>query len=228
MIEIIPTCVPRDVSELEIGARNIRPFANAIHVDIDDGIFAPHLTWPYSESGVFGGVNLSLLKGLAIEVHLMVEESQKLGEAFARAGTSRIIGHIEGFADAEAARAALAAWKGAGAREVGLGVLFQTPLDRVAPLIDLCDVVHLMTIATIGVQGIPYEDSAPARVEDFHRRFPKTPISVDGGVNESNIAQLVRAGATRFGVGSAIVKAENPQAAYTRLVALAESVVNSR
>ena len=56
-------------------------------------------------------------------------------------------------------------------------------------------------------------------------RFPDTLISVDGGVSSDNIADLVRAGARRFGVGSAISKASDPAAAHKALLALAQEAI---
>lgn len=225
MIEIIPTYVPRDESDLSAGAENIRSFATAIHIDIDDGIFAPITTWPYIKQGAFEAFNLLATEGLFSEAHLMVEEPRDIGVAFAHAGAQRIVGHVEGFGDADEVLGAIHAWKKAGASEVGLGLLLQTPFEVIAPFVSLCDVVHLMSIATIGTQGIPYEPSAPARIAEFHRLFPDVTISVDGGVSENNIADLVRAGATRFGVGAAISKALNPKAAYEHLKATAESAL---
>ena len=100
-----------------------------------------------------------------------------------------------------------------------------TSFELVAPLVEICDVVHLMSIATIGTQGIPYDPSAPARIAEFHGRFPHMLISVDGGVSEKNIADLVRAGARRFGVGSALMRSENPGKAYETLKSLAENAL---
>jgi len=225
MIEIIPTYVPRDEGDLSAGAENIRSFATAIHIDIDDGIFAPITTWPYVKQGAFEDFDLSATAGLFSEVHLMVEEPKSIGVAFAHAGARRIVGHIEGFADADEVLDALDAWKKAGASEVGLGLLLQTPFEVIAPLVPVCNVVHLMSIATIGTQGIPYESSAPARIAEFHRLFPDVTISVDGGVSENNIGDLVRAGATRFGVGAAISKAPDQKEAYEHLKAIAESAL---
>ena len=225
MIEIIPTYVPRDAADLARGGDMIRSFASAVHVDVDDGVFATPFTWPYSKQGIFESFDLSALAALDIEAHLMVEEPRDLGVAFARAGASRIIGHIEGFADSNEARAALEAWKGAGASEVGLGLLFVTPFEVIEPLVPYCNCVHMMSIATIGTQGIPYNANAPARIAEFHARFPDMTISVDGGVAASNIADLVRAGAMRFGVGSAITKADDPAAAYNKLKVLAENAL---
>lgn len=222
MVEIIPTCVPTEAADLSRGADAIRSFAHTIHIDIDDEIFAPVRTWPYTSAGTWEPFDIAGAKGLPAEVHLMVEDPREIGIAFARAGAVRIVGHIEAFATADEARAALDAWRKSGASEAGLGILKATPFETIEPLVPLCDVVHMMSIATIGTQGIPYDGSAPARIAEFHARFPETLISVDGGVALSNIADLVRAGARRFGIGAAIAKAENPEKAYQALMSLAE------
>jgi ribulose-phosphate 3-epimerase len=225
MIEIVPTCVARDVSDLASCVQKTRAFSQALHVDVDDGLFAPHLTWPYTQAGVFDPFDLSALAGISAEVHLMVEEPREIGIAFARAGASRIIGHVEAFPDATAAHGALDAWRQNGASEAGLGLLMDTPFEVVEPLVPACDIVHFMSIATIGTQGIPYDPRASVRIAAFHVRFPAIVISVDGGVSEKNIEELVRAGATHFGIGSAIMRSENPASAYERLKSLAESAL---
>ncbi len=225
MIEIIPTCVARDEAEMATSAQFIRTFGLGMHLDVDDGVFAPVVSWPYESHGSFKEFELSATAELFVEVHLMVEEPREIGIHMARAGADRIIGHIEGFSNAEEAHGALDVWRRSGAKEVGLGLLLATPFEVVVPLLPSCDFVHLMSIATIGTQGIPYDTSAPTRIADFHARFPDMPISVDGGVSEKNIADLVRAGASRFGVGSAISKSTDPKAAYETLKQVAESAI---
>lgn len=224
-IEIIPTCVARDADDLAAILQNIRTVAAAVHLDVDDGVFAPHLSWPYVSAGAYGAVDLSAFASMMVEVHLMVENPRDVGAAFARAGAARIIGHVEAFSDTESAHGALDLWKQNGAAEVGLALLMDTPLELIEPLVSSCDVVHLMSIRTIGTQGIPYDESAPARVAAFRARFPDTRISVDGGVSEKNIADLVRAGARSFGVGSAIMRSEDPVKTFEQLKVLAESAL---
>ena len=225
MIEVIPTYVPRSREDLAAGAAKIRTFATGIHVDVDDGIFAPHLTWPYVSPGGFEPFDLSVLAALDVEVHLMVERPRDIGIAFVHAGAMRLIGHMEGFNDPSEARGTLEAWRKAGAPEVGLGFLLDSPLAVLEPLIGVCDVVHLMSIATIGTQGIPYDLRILPRIGELHARYPELMISVDGGVSETNIAELVLAGATRFGVGSAISKSADPKAAYENLKTIAENAL---
>ena len=223
-VEIIPTCVPADLSALALGARKITEFSDTIHIDVDDGIFTPVTTWPYDKDKNVTDFDLSSVVGLRSEVHLMTEEPRELGVSFARAGAKRIVGHVEGFSNSTEAHGALDSWRLHGA-EAGLAILFQTPLEVLGPLIPSCDFVLMMCIATVGTQGIPYDPAAPERIASLHDKYPELLISVDGGVSESNIADLVRAGARRFSVGSAIMKNENPGATYARLKMLAESAI---
>lgn len=223
-IDISVTCVPVRSSDVLDVVRQIAPFSRAIHVDIDDGVFAPLFTWPYTEAGAYGPFEIDT-NPLRLDVHLMVQDAEGIGSAFAQKGATLVLGHIEAFGSPGGARAALRQWRRHGAAQVGLGVLFQTPLHELEPIAQECDVVHLMSIASIGTQGIPYRDDAPARIAEFHRMFPGVTISVDGGVSSRNIADLVRAGATRFGVGSAIARAPDPAAAYQHLLALAREAL---
>jgi ribulose-phosphate 3-epimerase len=228
-VEIIPTnTCPQDIGELSRRTEFFASFAPVVQLDISDGLFSPVTSWPYS-----GGQQEELLamqqKGLphkekiSYEIHLMVQEAREIGIQLAQGGASRVIGHIESFADTDAAHGALDAWRQNGAIEAGLALLMHTPLEVLDPLVAASDVVQLMTIPRIGAQGAPFAEGAIERVEELHARYPKTLIEVDGGISDANIAALARAGARRFGVGSAISKASDPKAAYERLKGLAES-----
>ena len=222
-VEIIPTCVPKSAGDLANASRAIRAYASTIHIDITDGTFTSSCTWPYHKKDTYSSFDLSGAHELEKEIHLMVQDPREIGIQFARAGAFRILGHVEAFENEDDAHGALDAWRHAGAREVGLGLLWETPFEMLEHHALIMDVVHIMSIARIGTQGIPYEPSAPERVRAYHELHPDTLISVDGGVAESNIEDLVRAGARRFGVGSALSKATDPLAAFQRLKTLAEN-----
>ena len=224
-IEIIPTCVPLNEADLSLCARAVSSYSSRIHIDIVDGLFAPACTWPYSATGKFEAFDLSGAADLQKEIHLMVKDPLAIGKQFARSGAFRIVGHVEAFSSANETQRALLTWRKDGAQEVGLGLLMGTSLDVIEPYIAMIDVVHLMTIAWIGTQGIPYEPRSVGRIAEFHARYPETSISIDGGVSESNIIDLVRAGAQRFGVGSAILKAKDPAASYAHLKRMAEDAL---
>jgi ribulose-phosphate 3-epimerase len=102
---------------------------------------------------------------------------------------------------------------------VSLGVSFNgdTPLEAVFPYLPYADYVQVMGIHTIGVQGQPFSERALTYVEELKRAFPKLAVSVDGSVNEATIARVVKAGADRLIVGSAIVGQSAPAEAYETL-----------
>ncbi|MBI5457468.1 hypothetical protein HY971_01960 [Candidatus Kaiserbacteria bacterium] len=233
VIEIVPTnTCPPDLAELSRRSAFFADFSEWVQLDISDGLFTQERSWPYGEgqwaeleSLADGSLQPPFVRDINYETHMMVEEPGELGLRLAQAGIQRIIGHVEAFADEKEILEALGAWRSAGAREVGLAILLDTPLPVLEPMIPACDVVQVMSIATLGKQGAPYDIRAIARIGELHSKYPTLTISVDGGVSMKNIAELTRAGARRFGVGSAITKAENPKVAYEQLKSLAESAL---
>ena len=223
MAEIIPTnTCPSTLDELKRSSEFIAKFAPWGQLDISDGKFTPVRSLPYGEGQWTELEGFSFSDHPKYEVHLMVQQPREIGTLLAKAGAKRILGHVETFSDPQEILGTLAEWKAAGA-ESGVALLFDTPLSFFEPVIPSCDVVQVMSIATLGRQGAPYEPRAVERVGELHTKYPHLTIEVDGGVSEKNIVDLVRAGARRFGVGSAIMKAEDPSAAYRRLCELAQN-----
>ena len=220
MIEVTPTVVPQSVGDVVNARERYGAFSSVLHVDIADGVFASNTTWiPGPEEPLLDPENF------LYEAHLMMEKPSGLGMRFAHVGARRMVAHTEAFSDANEAYKVFDAWRTEGVREIGLGVLFGTSLQQLEPFVGMCDFVHLMTIATVGTQGIPYAEGAPVRVAECRALYPKTLISVDGGISEENVAKLARAGAQRFCVGSALVNAEDPADVYKKLQTLANSAI---
>ena len=216
--EIIPTVVPSSLDDILV-ARKKYPFARSLHIDIADGRFAPNTTWTLRP-----GEKLPDAAQVEYEVHLMIENPLQAGLTFARAGASRIIGHIEAFDNAERAREAFAMWSAAGAKESGIAILMDTPLEELQMYVQLCDFVHLMTIAKIGKQGYAFDERSLERITTVHKRFPQITISVDGGETKSVMEDVARAGASRFCVGSALSKAKDPEKTYLQLLSTVQAV----
>lgn len=215
MIEIIPTVVPSGEGDIERAASMYRGFAPVLHVDFADGLFAPNTTWIPSEAKH----DMSHM-GVKLEAHLMVQEPRDIGISLLQAGFERVIGHVEAMSDVAGT---LESWRREGAQEVGLGILATTQIEAIGNYVDAVDMVQMMTISKIGVQGLPFDEHAPDRVRLLHEMHPKLLISVDGGVNETTIAPLAKSGARRFCAGSVLSKAANPKTVYNRLITLAES-----
>lgn len=224
---IIPTVVPKELTDIAACAERYSTYADSLHVDIADGKFAPNTTWP-----LVADSQLSELDGLrerfkssspvSLEAHLMTQSPKELGARFARAGFVRVVGHIEAFADPVEAREAVEAWRRAGAREAGLAILIDTPLSALDGAAEACDVLLVMSIAEIGFQGKGFDDRALARVEELHAMYPDMTVAVDGGVSEATVEALVRAGANRMSVGAALSKSTDPAASFARILERAQ------
>lgn len=211
MLEIVPTVVPKSLTDV-VDARARYSFAPSLHIDIADGIFAPNTTWSLGPTE-----KLPDATAAEYEVHLMVHNPLQTGLSFARAGAKRIIGHIESFDHAERAREAFDMWQHGGAKETGVAILLDTPLEELTFYVELCDFVHMMTIAKIGKQGAAFDERSIERVAAVRKRYPHVTISVDGGGSKDTISDLVRAGASRLCVGSALAKAKDPEKEFARL-----------
>ena len=216
MIEIIPTVVPK--SARDVAALCARfPTVSLFHVDATDGAFAFPATWVPSAGE-------QLPDGPLFEAHLMAEDPRAAGERFIRAGAWRIIGHAEAL-QGEDGISTLAGWRAMGAHEVGVALKLDSPLSLVEHLAPHADVLHLMTIRKVGAQGQPFDTESLDRIADARARFPRLVIAADGGISETNIPDLIRAGVSRLCIGSALSRADEPAAAFARLHELAMSAV---
>src|SRR6185436_6483455 len=111
------------------------------HVDVMDGHFVPNLT---IGPPVVERIKASTTKPL--DVHLMIEEPARYAEAFARAGAHVLTFHVELCRDADAARAVIDAFRTAGVPEVGIALNPDTPVERVAEVLDAVDLVLVMSV----------------------------------------------------------------------------------
>lgn len=219
MSEIIPTVVPKSLDAISDLASRFDGVAQTLHIDATDGDFAFPTTWlPVA------GARLPQFDGI-YEAHVMVRDARRHGEMFARAGAWRIIAHAESLGTPDEARRTIDLWRVCGAKESGVALLLGSPIDMLEKTAPLVDCIHVMTIAKVGAQGAKFDERAIQRVRDVHARFPLLPISVDGGIDETNIAELSRAGATRFCVGSALAQAPDPLAQFQVLQSLIDNAI---
>jgi ribulose-phosphate 3-epimerase len=225
-ITIAPTVVPQTFADITDAIGTIESFADILHVDIDDGLLSPHLSWPYLHSGVYDGAAIAPFSpNMEIEAHLMVEEPEQIGVLLAQAHVTTIMVHAETFSDEESARRSLHQWREAGASTVVISFLIDTALDDMSNLVPLFDGILLMSIAKVGAQGYSFDERVTARVREAHEHYPEHLVAVDGGITAENIAALVRAGARKFSVGSAIMNASDPKVAYEQLKDAAENAL---
>src|SRR3989344_6958098 len=94
--------------------------------------------------------------------------------------------------------------------ELGLAFKPSDDLSVVSKLSHKVDFLHCMGSDRIGFQGEPFSDKALENIKTLKKNLDGVTVSVDIGVNLQNAEALLRAGADRLCVGSAIWKSPDP------------------
>ncbi len=188
--------------------------ARVIHVDVMDGHFVPPITiGPLVAGSIADRVHAA---GGALDVHLMIEQPERHIEAFAEAGADSITFHEEATAHANRTLAAI--------RELGClaGVAINpgTPVEALAELRDLADIVLCMTVNP-GWGGQAFIEGSPDKVSRLVPIVGGAKIEVDGGIDAGTAGSIAKAGASLFVAGSAVFGADDPAAAYAEIAATA-------
>ena len=69
----------------------------------------------------------------------------------------------------------------------------------------MVDFVQCMGIANIGFQGEEFDERVLNQIKELRSQYKELIISVDGSVNEITAPLLVKAGANRLVIGSAVM-----------------------
>jgi ribulose-phosphate 3-epimerase len=172
--------------------------ADWIHVDVMDGHFVPNLTM-----GPFIVEACRRATSLPLDVHLMIERPENLLEAFAQAGASSLIVHVETCPDITGT---LKTIKSLGCK-AGVTLNPATPASDIQPALRLADQVLVMTIHP-GYSGQRFMPEVISKVAEIRGRLDEihSPawLEVDGGISALTISQVREAGADAFVAASAI------------------------
>lgn len=210
-IQISPSILNADFSALGREIERISGAADWVHVDVMDGHFVPNLTMglPIIES-------LARVSALPLDAHLMIEDPQRWGPAYAEAGAQSVTFHVEAASDPSKTISAIAQ---TGAR-VGMALKPATSVNDVRDLIPLVDMVLVMTVEP-GFGGQSFMADMMPKVQEIRSLIKSSEkeiwLQVDGGVSLTTIAQCAEAGADVFVAGSAVYRAEDPAAMVTEL-----------
>ena len=169
-----------------------------VHVDVMDGHFVPNIT--------FGPAMCAAIrphiKGV-MDVHLMIAPVDPFIDAFVQAGADIISFHPE--AGAHTHRT-LQAIRAAGVK-AGLAINPGTGLDGIEYMLDLCDLVCVMTVNP-GFGGQKFIASQVEKVRALRAMIGDRPIhiEIDGGVTVETAPLVAAAGADALVAGSAVFK----------------------
>src|SRR5579872_3303349 len=105
MADIVPAIIPRSFDHLTTEVSKVRDFVQFVQVDIADGVFTTHKTWPYiGDAGEFEQlsveeIGLPFWEDLDYEFHLMIEKPEKTVEDWIGVGASSLVVHAEATQD---------------------------------------------------------------------------------------------------------------------------------
>jgi len=142
------------------------------------------------------------IKGV-MDVHLMIAPVDSYLEAFAKAGADVITAHLEA---GPHIHRTLQAIRGLG-KKAGLALNPGTGLDAVAHLLDMVDLVCVMTVNP-GFGGQKFIESQVAKTRALRAMIGDRPIhiEIDGGVTVETAPLVAAAGADVLVAGSAVFK----------------------
>jgi ribulose-phosphate 3-epimerase len=172
--------------------------ADALHLDVMDGHFVPNIS--------FGPALVRAVRSrtrLPLDVHLMIENPGEFVKAFAEAGGSTLIFHLEAHVEP---REIIAKVHDLGA-EVGLALKPETPVEAARTWLDRVDQLLVMSVHP-GFSGQTFIPEAIPKLRAVRATLDalgsNADLSVDGGVTVETGVEAAAAGATFFVCGNSV------------------------
>lgn len=216
MIQIAPSILSADFSKIEEAVRMAEEGgADVIHVDVMDGHFVPNLT--------FGPQLVASLRkktSIPLDVHLMIDNPRAFIPLFAEAGADWISIHVEASVHLHKDVTLIKEYE----KKAGLALNPATPLHLINEILNELDFILLMTVNP-GWGGQEFIESCHSKISKLKNWITgqqlRIPIEIDGGVNLSNMEELIKDGADILVAGSAVFSEKNPRDAIVKMKELA-------
>lgn len=184
-----PSLLSADFSDLTSEFKFIEEKGSSfVHVDVMDGHFVPQVS--------YGQPVISSIRKctkLPFDVHLMIERPENSIVSYIESGADFVTFHIEATCHADRCVQLV---HDAG-KKAGVALCPATPLSAVEELLPFVDIVLVMSVnpGWGGQKLIPYTIEKIRKLADIQREKNfKYLISVDGGINQETLEDVLEAG----------------------------------
>ncbi len=202
-IKIAPSILSADFSKMGEEVQSLEQSgADLIHCDVMDGVFVNNITF-----GIKMVQDIRKCTTLPLDCHLMIVNPEKYVERFAKAGADIITVHYE--ACKEHLKETLELIKSTGVK-CGAVINPDTPVEKIADVIPLCDMVLVMSVFP-GFGGQKFIPDALDKLREVKRLIAESgkaiDLQIDGGITLSNVEEVKAAGANVIVAGSTVFNA---------------------
>ncbi|MCQ2613154.1 MAG: ribulose-phosphate 3-epimerase [Treponemataceae bacterium] len=197
-VSLAPSILATDFSDLKSSVKYIEENGGSwVHIDVMDGSFVPPITL-----GQQAVASIRPLTDLTLDVHLMTEHPDTFVDSFAEAGADCITFHYEAAVHHHRIVSRIHEL----GKKAGISIVPSTPVSAIQELLPFVDIVLVMTVnpGYGGQKLIPQCVDKIAQLDSIRRNqgFGYT-ISVDGGINQNTVSDVVKAGVDVVVSGSA-------------------------
>lgn len=201
---IFPSILSADFGKLAEEIKIVeKAGVQGIHCDIMDGHFVPNITY-----GPIIVSKVNEITDLPLDVHLMIENSDKYINDFIKAGADYISVHFENNMHLHRTVSMIKS----GGIKAGVAINPSTPVDFLCDILPELDFVLIMSVNP-GFGGQRFIERSLKKIRHLKdiiiREKYNTIIEVDGGVDETSIKKIYDSGADMFVAGAAIFKSAN-------------------
>jgi len=204
MRKLVPSLLSADLWCLKDQLDVLKQYqVDTLHVDVMDGNFVPNISMgvPLVES-------LRKHSDFFLDVHLMIANPERFIETFREAGADLLTVHIEATYHIHRLIQQI---RNVGCK-AGVSLNPGTPLELIKPILHMVDLVLVMSVNP-GFGGQDFLPETLSKVKMLHqwkqeREDCKYIVEVDGGINRSNVEQVLNAGAEWIVSGSGVFKGD--------------------